>query len=31
MRELLGAAAQTLGYIALTGAAIWLVVQYAPS
>jgi hypothetical protein len=31
MRELLSAAAQTIGYVIVTGAAVWLVLQYAPS
>ena len=30
MREFLGAAAQTAGYLVLTSAAVWLVFQYVP-
>ncbi len=30
MRELFAAAIQTAGYVALTGAAVWLILQYAP-
>ncbi len=31
MREVICAAAQTIGYVLLTGAAVWLVIQYVPS
>ncbi len=31
MREVLAAAAQTIGYVLVTGATIWLIFQYAPS
>ncbi len=31
MREVLAAAVQTIGYALVTGAALWLVFQYAPS
>lgn len=30
MREVLETAMQTIGYALVTGAAIWLIVQYAP-
>ncbi len=31
MREVIAAAAQTIGYVLVTGAALWLVMQYIPS
>jgi hypothetical protein len=31
MREFLGTAAQTIGYVLVTGAAIWLIFQHTPS
>jgi hypothetical protein len=31
MREFLGAAVQTIGYVLETSAALWLVFQYVPT
>ena len=31
MREVLVVAAQTVGYVVVTVAAVWLVLQYAPA
>ena len=31
MREFLGAAAQTIGYVLVTSAAVWLAFQYVPT
>jgi hypothetical protein len=31
MREFLGAAVQTAGYVLVTGAAVWLVFQNVPT
>jgi ABC-type nickel/cobalt efflux system permease component RcnA len=31
MREALATAAQTMGYILVTGVAIWMIFQHAPS
>jgi hypothetical protein len=31
MREVLRTAVQTIGYVLVTGAAIWLIFQHAPS
>ena len=31
MRNVLAAAVQTLGYVLVTGAALWLVIQHVPS
>jgi hypothetical protein len=31
MREVIAAAAQTIGYALVTGVAVWLVMQYIPS
>ena len=31
MREFLGAAVQTIGYVLVTSVAVWLVFQYVPT
>ena len=31
MREVLGTAVQTIGYVLVTSAALWLIWQHAPS
>jgi len=31
MREFLGVAAQTIGYVLVTGAAVWAAFQYIPT
>ncbi len=31
MREVLGTAMQTIGYLLVTGAVTWLIFQHAPS
>jgi hypothetical protein len=31
MREFLGAAVQTVGYVLVTSAAVWLMFQYVPT